>query len=354
MTTVTKHVGYLLGIAAMAILASLWGGPAAAHGVTLKVHHALPADSPFHTQFLVAWAEKVESESAGRLRIQLLPALGTGGSAAQLFDQVKDGAADLAWIAAADTPARFPAFEAFELSFATNGAQGASRALWEYARVNDLASKEFRGVRLLAVAQHGTPQLHLRSHPVRSLADLAGLKIGSISRATSTLLAAAKANPVETSSDRLREALSKGELDGVALPWEAVTALAIDELLKHHTEADAQSPWLGSGVYVLAMNPATYKSLPDDLRKVIGANSGAETSAWIGKVFDASAASARKLAADRGDGYDTLPATDLAKWKAPAQTVVADRIKDLDKRGLKGEELVESARASLVQYGTVK
>jgi TRAP-type C4-dicarboxylate transport system substrate-binding protein len=82
MTTVTKHVGYLLGIAAMAILASLWGGPAAAHGVTLKVHHALPADSPFHTQFLVAWAEKVESESAGRLRIQLLPALGMGGNAA--------------------------------------------------------------------------------------------------------------------------------------------------------------------------------------------------------------------------------------------------------------------------------
>jgi len=351
---VTKHLARFLSIAGAVILAPLWTNPVAAHGVTLKVHHALPADSPFHTQLLVPWTQKVESESGGRLRFQLFPGLGVGSSAAQLFDQVKDGAADLVWTAVGDMPERFPAFEAFELPFAANGAQGASLALWEYARVNDLARKELGGVRLLAVARHGTPQLHMRSKPVQTFADLAGLKIGSLTRATSRLLAAANAKPVEMSPVQLREALSTGELDGAALPWEAVTALAIDELVKHHTEADPQSPWLSSGVFVLAMNPATYKSLPDDLRKVISANSGAETSAWIGKVFDAGAASARKLAADRGDSFNILPAAELAKWSEPAQSVVADRIKALDERGLNGEELVESARAALAQHGTVK
>ena len=102
------------------------------------------------------------------------------------------------------------------------------------------------------------------------------------------------------------------------------------------------------------MNPATYKSLPDDLRKVISANSGADTSAWLGSVFDAAAASARKLAVDRGDAIDELPAAALASWREPAQAMVEDWIKDLDGRGLKGRALVESARASLAEYDPPK
>lgn len=342
--------GRLLAIAGVAMLALLRGDPATAHGVTLKVHHALPADSAFHTQFLVPWAAKVENESAGRLRLRLFPALEMGGSAAQLFDQAKQGSADLVWAAAADTPERFPAFEAFEL-VAADGAQGASRALWEYARVNDLARKEFGAVRLIAVARPGTAQLHMRSHPVYTLADLEGRSIGSPTRATSRLLEAAKAKPVELPAERLREALAKGDLDGAALPWEGVTA--VEELVRHHTETDPRSPWLRSGVFVLAMNPATYKSLSDDLKKVIRANSGADTSAWIGKVFDAAAADARKRAAGRGDGFNVLPAAELARSDA-TRTVVEDRVKDLDQRGLNGAELMESARATLAEYGEAK
>jgi hypothetical protein len=102
------------------------------------------------------------------------------------------------------------------------------------------------------------------------------------------------------------------------------------------------------------MNPATYKSLPEDLRKVINANSGADTSAWLGSVFDAAAASGRKLAADRGGAIDELPAAELARWGEPAQILVEDWIKDLDQRGLKGRALVESARASLAEYDPPK
>jgi hypothetical protein len=71
-------------------------------------------------------------------------------------------------------------------------------------------------------------------------------------------------------------------------------------------------------------------------------------------VFDAGAASARKLAADQGDSFNILPAAELVKWNEPAQSVVADRIKGRDKRGLKGEELVESGRASLAEYGMAR
>ena len=344
----------LLGIAAVCLALPLWASTASGHGVTLKVHHGLPAASPFHTQFLVPWTEKIEKESGGRIRLRLFPALQMGGAAPELYDQVKEGDADIVWTGVGYTPERFPAVEVFELPLAANSAQGSSRALWEYVRLNDLSRKEFDGVRLLAVGRHDAPQLHMRNKRVQAAADLAGLKIATPARSRRQLPVCAGCGAGRDAGQSDREALSSGAVDGALLPWDAVTALEIGELVKYHTQLDPQSPWLYSGVFVLAMNPATYKSLPEDLRKVISANSGADTSAWLGSVFDAAAASARKLAADRGDAIDELPAAELARWREPAQTMVEDWIKDLDGRGLKGRALVESARTCLAEYDPPK
>ncbi len=343
-----------LGIAAVCLALPLWASTANGHGVTLKVHHGLPADSAFHTRFLVPWAQKVEKESGGRIRFRLFPALQMGGGAPELYDQVKEGVADIVWTGVGDTPERFPAVEVFELPLAANSAQGSSRALWEYVRLNDLSRKEFDGVRLLAVGRHDAPQLHMRNKRVQAVADLAGLKIGTPARAASIFLSALGATPVEIPAAQTAQALSSGAVDGALLSWDALTALGSGELVKCHTQLDPQTPWLYSEVFVLAMNSATYKSLPEDLRKVIGANSGADTSAWLGSVFDAAATSARELAAERGDAIDQLPAAELSGWRAPAQTLVEDWIKDRDGRGLQGRSLVESARASLAEYDPPK
>ena len=144
----------LLIVALVCILASFWASAARAHGVTLKLHHFLPADSPFHTQFLLPWLAKVENESHGLLRFQVFPAQPKG----PLYDQVKAGAADIVWTAVGNPAGRFPAFKVFNLPFTIHSAQGSSRALWEYVQANDLANKEFVGVRL-----HVLPQCPVRS-----------------------------------------------------------------------------------------------------------------------------------------------------------------------------------------------
>lgn len=346
----TSRARRLLAVVLGCLALPLAANTASGHGVTLKVQHELPADSAFHTQFLVPWTQKLEKESAGRLRFRLFPAVQTGGGVPPLYDQVKEGDADIVLTSVGYTPARFPAVEVFELPFPANSAQGSSRALWEYVRLNDLARKELDGVRLLAVGRSDAPQLHLRDKRVQTAADLTGLKIGTPAPAAVGFLAALGAAPVDVPASQLAAALASGAVDGALLPWDGVTVPGIGEALKHHTDLDPQAPWLYSAVLVLAMNPAAYKSLPEDLRKVVGANSGADTSAWLGRVFDAAAGDARKAAADRGDTIDTLPAAELAKWGEPAQALVEDRIKDLDGRGLNGSGLVESARASLAEY----
>jgi len=353
-TTVSDRFLGAVCVVAACLGAQLWAASALAHGVTLKVHHFLPADSPFHTQFLVPWTQKLEKESGGRLRFQFFPAMQAGGTPAQLYDQARDGVADIVWTAAAYTPERFPAFQVFELPFLARTSQGSSRALWEYVQANDLSRKEFGDVRLLAVHQHNASQFHMVNKPIASLADLSGVKLRTPTRAASAFLATAGAVAMEMPITQVPDALSKGALDGVVTSWVAVPTLKLDALVKYHSTIDDASPWLFSITFVLAMHPATYRGLPDDLKQVIRANSGADPSAWIGKVYDDSTANVRKLAAERGAAINVLPAEELARWHAPAQGVVDAWLAELDKRGFSGKELLESARGSLAQFDSGK
>ena len=78
------------------------------------------------------WARKVEADLGGRLRIDLYPSMQLGGAPAQLYDQVRDGVVDLAWVEPSLMPGRFPRTETFELAFVPCAAragqfQGAGR-----------------------------------------------------------------------------------------------------------------------------------------------------------------------------------------------------------------------------------
>ena len=76
--------------------------------VVLKLHHFLAPTSNAQVRFLTPWARKVEKDSGGRIRIDLYPNMHLGGTAPQLYDQVRDGVADIVWTLPGLTPARFP------------------------------------------------------------------------------------------------------------------------------------------------------------------------------------------------------------------------------------------------------
>ncbi|MDO9201359.1 MAG: hypothetical protein Q7U58_08465 [Hydrogenophaga sp.] len=74
-----KVLGGLLGLAALA-------GPASAQEVMLRVHWATPEQAPIARFGLQEWAKKVETQSAGRIKIQSFYSMSLGGTPAQLFD----------------------------------------------------------------------------------------------------------------------------------------------------------------------------------------------------------------------------------------------------------------------------
>jgi TRAP-type C4-dicarboxylate transport system substrate-binding protein len=343
-----KFPDALRALAAGLVLAAL--PAAAAQTVVLKVHHFLPPASTTHAKMLVPWCERIERESAGRLKCQLYPAMQLGGTAQQLYDQVRDGVADIVWTLPGYTAGRFPVMEVFELPFMTSDAEVASRAAWEFYEKH--AQHEFRDVRPLAVHVHDAGYLHTRERQVRTMADFRGLKLRAPTRQTNRLLAALGATPVSMPVTALADAMAKGVIDGAVVPWEVVPAVKVQEVARFHTETDPNLPAMYTAVFLLAMNRNTYDGLAPELKAVIDRNSGLALSGQAGRLWEQQKAPARQLALDRGNSVYVVPATELAHWQRAAQPVIADWVADMNRRKLDGDALLADARALLVRHST--
>lgn len=348
MNILRRIAGVIRAAAAGAVLAA--SGPASAQEVVLKVHHFLPPTAPAQVLFIGPWTEKVSRESGGRLKFQIFPSMQLGGSPPQLYDQAKDGVADLVWTLLGYTAGRFPASEVFELPFMNKTAESASRALWEYAQVNNLFAGEFKDVKPIVLHVHDRGLVHTVGKQVKTLDDFKGMKLRAPTRLTNRMLAAFGATPVGMPVPQVPDALSKGVIDGAVIPWEIVPALKLHEMVKFHTETDPNGRALYTATFMFAMNKAKYESLAPELKKAIDANSGVETSAWVGKAWDDSALPARKLAEGRGNTFYTVPASELANWEKASQKVVDDWIKETDAKGLNGQALLKNARELIAKY----
>jgi len=331
----------------MALALALAAPLATAQTVTLKVHHFLPPGSTTHAKLLVPWCAQLEAESAGRLKCQIFPSMQLGGTAPQLYDQARDGVADVIWTLPGYNAGRFPAMEVFELPFMIKDAESASRAAWQYYVKH--GQKEFGDVKPLAVHVHDAGQLHTRDKAVRVLEDFRGLKLRAPTRQTNKLLAALGAVPVSMPVTGLADAMSKGVLDGAVIPWEVVPAVKVQEVARFHTETDPAQPALYTAVFLLAMNPKAYERLPADLRAIVDRASGEALSAQAGRLWDEQKAPARQLAIDRGNTIIVVPAKELLRWQKAAAPIEAAWIDDVKRRGLDGNALLAEARALIAR-----
>ena len=334
--------------AAFMAAASLSAVSVHAETVTLKVAHFLPPSSPAHSQFIEPWCAKINKESNGELECQIYPAMQLGGTPAQLFNQARDGVADIVWTLPGYTAGRFPVTEVFELPFITTSHEPSSMALWDF--VNENALDEYRGVKLIGAWVNGANQLHMRDKPVHSLDDLKGLKVRAPSRLGNRLLSSLGATPVGMPVPQMAESLSRGVIDGALVPWEVLPSTKAHELTKYHTATDPERS-MTTATMVYVMNDKRYNSLPDHLKKVIDDNSGRDVSAWISTQFREADAVGQQAAESRGNEVIVLSAEETAKWDEASKSVVEEWVKEMKSKTKKdSQELVDEARALVKKY----
>jgi TRAP-type C4-dicarboxylate transport system substrate-binding protein len=272
-----------------------------------------------------------------------------GGTPLQLYDQARDGVVDVVWTLAGNTPGRFPRYEVFELPFMMTNADATSRAYWEYGQT--CAPNEVKDTQLIALHVHGPGFFHSREKAITGVADLKGMKVRGPTRQITKLLGALGATPVGMPLPQIPDALSKGVVDAVVVPWEVTTAVKVDELAKVHTEFDPKAGGLYTTAFVLTMNKAKYDSLPADLKKVIDDNSGLETSAFLGRNQQAGDAPARKVAAEeRKNRIITISGAELDGFRKAANQVDDEWIKEINGKGFNGKQLYDCARQLITKH----
>jgi TRAP-type transport system periplasmic protein len=332
-----------LGAAAATLLLP----PALAQNTTLRFHQMLPPQAAIPANAIKPWAEKVEKESGGRIKVQLFPSMQLGGKPPELFDQAKDGVVDVIWTVLGYTPGRFPKSEVFELPFSSGDAESSSRAFWEYVQKN--AQDEFKDVKLIAVHTHG-PGLFHSKEPITKLEDLKGMKVRGGSRVINIMLEQLGATPVGLPVPAVGEALSKGVIAATTIPWEVTPALKVTQIVKNHTGFTG-AKGLYTQTFAVAMNKASYDKLPPDLKKVIDANSGIETAAAFGRAMDEGDRTGLDIAKKAGNNIVTLDAAETNRWQRAAAGVRATWYREVGAKGIDGPKLAAEAEALIAKYG---
>ena len=268
-----------------------------------------------------------------------------GGAPAQLFDQARDGFADMVWAMSGNTPGRFARIEVFELPFApSHRALVNSKALQDFA-AGESAGRIPRGSSVFLLPRHGV--LHANP-PLGTIEDIKGLRMHVVSRLAGEVVQALGARGVQRPIPQVPMAIAGRVIDGCLDPWDVVPILRLNDAFKAHTDFADSS--LSTATFVLAMNKASYDRLPRDLKTVFDNNSGQVAAGMAGAMWDAEAKSVAQAARDRGDPITVLTNEDLTSWRKATEPVIAAWMKQMKERKIDGAKLMAQARTLLAKY----
>ncbi|MEM8554589.1 MAG: TRAP transporter substrate-binding protein [Pseudomonadota bacterium] len=320
---------------------------ALAQEVTLRFQHFVSPKSANPTYFMAPWAEAIEEQSNGRIKVEIYPFMQLGGKATAMYDLIRDGAVDGGWVIPGYQPGRFPEAEALELPFmAPVSAEASSQAAWKFTQ--KYLMDDFSDVHIIAAHLHGRGVIHMKGDAATAVSDLDGKRLRGPSRPVTQLLKTIGATPVGMPVPSFPEALAKGVIDGGVIPWEIAPSLKLDELTDSHTEIPGPNS-LYNLYFIWAMNKDSYNRLPDDLKAVIDANSGLATSAFAGRAHDVGDAIGKDQIAASGNEIADMQPEEVAKLEALGAELTASWIEEANKKGLDGAALVADAQAFMAE-----
>ncbi len=313
-------------IAALGLLSFLASADSGtAQEFRLKLHHFNSPQSLAHQQFLVPWAKKIEQASAGRIKVDVYPAMQLGGKPGDLYAQVRDGVVDLAWTLQGYSAGQFPLTSVMELPFLSPSTEVSSTVLM--GLYEGELRKEYDSVKVIALHTTDPNALHTKV-PVRTLTDMKAMKVRVASRWIGQTIEALGGTPISVPLPDIAQAVSRGQIDGFVIGWSVTRPFKLYELVKGHTEVS-----FGTSPAMLVMNQKTYDALPTDLKKVIDDNSGIKLASRLGRIWDEDVKKSREAARKAGNTIVDLPTAELGKWRQAGQGVVNEWISANSKAG---------------------
>ncbi|HVN98252.1 MAG TPA: TRAP transporter substrate-binding protein [Syntrophorhabdaceae bacterium] len=299
--------------------------------ITLNYSNFFPAP---HKNSVLAeqWCKEIEKRTNGRVKITYFPN-GVLTPAAQTYDNVVKGIADIGESVFAYTMGKFPLMEVIDLPLGyKSGTQATHLVNAFYAKFKP---KELDETKVLFLHAHGPGILHSKM-PIAKLDDLKGKKIRATGLAAKIVTALGGA-PVGTTMGETYDALRTGVVDGALSPMEAMQGWKWGEVVAYTTQ-DFGAAYTSSMFVV--MNKAKWNSLPPDIQKIFD-----EVSAeWMGKqgaVWDEVDKEGYDFAKQKGVKLIALSKEEDARWAERVKPLLDDYLKNAKAKGLPGDEALK-------------
>ncbi|MGF7149975.1 TRAP-type C4-dicarboxylate transport system substrate-binding protein [Sphingomonas zeicaulis] len=282
----------------IALLASC--GPAAEpDGSTVLTYASpYPPTHPF-SRADIRWMDHIRQASGGRLRIKPYWA-GALLSSDQSMAEIRHGLADIGLITPIYTRGGAHAQRA------QAGFYGGVRSMAEQIAVYQCIAARFPalraevdGLRVLAVQPGNFPGILTRTRPVRSLADLEGLRLRAPAE-NLEVLRALGADPVDMPMNDVYSALAKGVIDGVIAPADTLRSLHFAEVARFFTTLR-----VSRGAYpARAMSERRWRALPPAQQRLLADSERVWEAALIDEIDKAEQAG---IAFGKAQGVTFLP-----------------------------------------------
>lgn len=283
------------------------------------------------------FAEKIAAQTDGEVTVSVFMGGELGPGPREQYNRAVDGVTDIAFGLPGYTASNFPKTLLTELPGVISAETGTASIL---ANI-DMLSDEYKRVVLLGLWNNAPNVIFTASKPIRTLADLNGLKIRVPSRNAGLVVEAWGATPVSMPAPEIYNAMQTGVIDGAMTDATTLGAFKLAEVINYITVG--METTISS--FFMIMNRDSFNDMSEDHKKVV-VDAGREAAvngnaAWLGIADKALSG----FAAAEGKEVITLSDDEAAKFNAASAPVVETVIAEAEAEGIAAQAFVDALKS---------
>lgn len=324
---------------AMAAAAAVSFAAAPALAKELKFASFVPPKYVLHKPVFEKMARDIATATGGKLTVKIYASGSLGKGPVQQYMRAVRGVADISMGVTGYTSSLFPRTLLIELpGIAKDGIDGTKR-MW--AAMDPHLRKEYRGTHVLAAYATPPSVFMTTKKPIRTLADVKGLKLRTPSKAAGEVLRAYGASPVAMPATKIYTAMSTGVIDGALTGSDSLLIFKLIEPTKFIT---VNIPEMPTALFIV-MNKKSWDGLSAGEKAAVTKATGEQLSIRAAQGLAAFGARALKIfAAKPGNTLITLSAEERAKFEAAAAAARMKLVADLEKRGIEAGNVIAAMK----------
>lgn len=269
------------GFAALLISGTVGAAP-----IEIKFASPTPPKAHLNVQIFAPWSKEVTAASGGTLKVTLV-AGPTLASHRNVYDRVRQGVAAIGWGLQALVPGQFPRSSVVQIPGIGDDSSKVSLAFWRMYK-KGILGKEYDDVKVLAIWSFPPYAIHTKT-PLKSIADLKGMKIGVNGKTGSDVVKALGGTAISLAPPQYYQSISRGLVSGAFISWTGVPPYRLNEVTRFTVEGP-----LGGNAGMIVMNKDAYNKLPPKAKKAIDDASGEKLVRRFSAFWDRIQAGSRK------------------------------------------------------------